>query len=142
MEVDQNDSAFIYNGDEDEELVTYGVRPCIAIAVLNRTKAWAGLFHYDNVHHKTPEIQGFLSDAQHACEPDDQVEVSYGGGDDSDPVTTEEVRRARAAAEEAVRAFFPRARPPQWLNGDGAYNVILTTNPPRASFEFVRDDEP
>lgn len=91
-EVDQNEAVFTFDSEE-EELVTYGVGPCIAIAIVNQTRRWAGLCHYDNAHHKVPQLRAFLSDARRACGPDDTVELWIGGGDNTDQTTADGVNR-------------------------------------------------
>jgi hypothetical protein len=141
-DVDQNEAAFTFDFKEEEELVTYGVGPCIAIAVVNQTKEWAGLCHYDNALHRTPELRHFLSAAGQACEPDDIIEVWIGGGDNTDPETAEEVNRAREAAQSTLQAFFPMAPSPLWLDAGGAYNVVVNAASADISFELVPGDGP
>ncbi|AWN42562.1 hypothetical protein [Methylobacterium durans] len=140
FDVDQNEAAFTFDLDEEDELVTYGVGPCIAIAVVNQTQAWAGLCHYDNVHHRTPDLRGFLSAARQACEPGDAVEVWFGGGDNTDPETADEVNRAREAAQAAVQAYFPLTQQPLWLDAGGAYTVIVSATSADIAFELAPDD--
>jgi len=139
-EVEQNEAAFTFDLDEGE-LVTYGVGPCIAVAIVNQTKGWAGLCHYDNVHHRVSQLRGFLSEAGQACEPEDTIEVWIGGGDNTDPETTDAVNRSRGAAQSAVHAFFPMASSPLWIDAGGAYDVFVSAASADISFELVPPDE-
>ena len=141
-DVDQNGAVFTFDLEEEDELVTYGVGPCIAIAVVNQTKEWAGLCHYDNAHHRTPELRRFLSAARQACEPHDIIAVWIGGGDNTDPETAEEVNLAREAARSTLQAFFPMAHPPLWLDAGGAYDVVVNAASADISFELVPGDGP
>jgi hypothetical protein len=142
-DVDQNEAAFTFDFEEEEdELVTHGVGPCIAIAVVNQTKGWAGLCHYDNAHHRTPDLHRFLSAAAQACEPNDIIEVWTGGGDNTDPETAEGVNRAREAAQSALQAFFPMAPSPLWLDAGGSYDVVVNAASADISFELVPVDGP
>ena len=133
-EVDQNDAAFTFDHDEDE-LVTYGVGPCIAVAIVNKTRGFAGLCHFDNAHHRLDELQRFLAKATEAGDADDLVEVMIGGGDTTDPDTAAEVNQARAAALASVRASFPGVCPPLWLDSGGAYNVTVVASSADIWFE-------
>lgn len=141
-DVDQNEAAFTFDLEEEDELVTYGVGPCIAVAIVNETRGWAGLCHYDNAHHRTPELRRFLSAAQQACQYGDAVDVLIGGGDNTDPETADEVNRARDAALATVKTYFPLVQSPLWLDAGGAYDVVVDAALADISFELVPGDEP
>lgn len=140
-EVDQNEAGFTFDSDE-EELVTYGVGPCIAIAIVNQTRRWAGLCHYDNVHHKVPQLRAFLSEARRACGPEDTVELWIGGGDNTDQATADGVNRSREVAESVVQSLFPITSSPLWIDCGGAYDICVSAASADIMFELISSDEP
>lgn len=49
-EVDRNAAALTFEDDEDDG-VACGVGPCIAVAIVNKSKRWAGSCHFGDVRY-------------------------------------------------------------------------------------------
>jgi hypothetical protein len=111
-QVGQDRDAFTYDVG-DLKLCTHGISACIGIAVLNRTQNWGGLLHYSDPTVSDDEVRGFLEEAISRVANGDEIEVWYGGCDDTE--NRAYARRGRKKVEAEMADYFPSAGAPEWL---------------------------
>jgi hypothetical protein len=77
------EEGYDFTYDDPEGIQTDSLATCIGIAILNVTKGWAGLLHAPGLTHNEG-LYGFLSEAADASDPQDQIQIWVGGGDNTD----------------------------------------------------------
>lgn len=134
-EVVQDDYSFTFDQGVDA-LCTDGVNGCCGVAILNRTQGWAALLHYSDAVHQLSQIGDVLDEAHENTAEGDDIEIWFGGCDDSDSVTRSLAHESRTNLEDALKVRFVRVPRPEWLSRQGSYiNVVVSTAPARIAIE-------